>query len=122
MKAEELRIGNWIEDKEHFKGYFQVEGVAKYTVQSPLWTLELDDIAPIPLTEDWLCRCGFSKQSMYFYYDTSYRIEQLLNGEYCFRVRVNGSESHPIAIISKLHQLQNLYHALTGEELTIKNQ
>jgi len=76
----------------------------------------------IPLTEEWLLKLGLKKN-----YDGNY------GGDFDFSIEpksfdviVSGAagwENYERAIgkpLSYVHQLQNLYFALTGEELTIK--
>ena len=76
---------------------------------------------PIPLTEEWLLKLGFknhldtiwihwSKESGLF--EISTRLPQ---GSY--GLWINGT----MGCFEYVHQLQNLFFALTGEELTIKD-
>lgn len=75
---------------------------------------------PIELTEEWLLKFGFEKKwdnipgvgTFYFYQHI------LLNH------RITEQFTMPIAgvKIKSVHQLQNLTFALTGEDLTIKEQ
>lgn len=86
-----------------------------------------NEIYPIPLTEEWLVdKFGFElieKNGGYSHYakginpvTQDYMIILKRNhvGNYIFYL--NG-----YFIIESVHRLQNLYFALTGEELTIKN-
>jgi hypothetical protein len=84
------------------------------------WSFE-----PISLTPEILERCGFSKvnnQNIWNAYEKGkYRIEDLaLENTYSFRLKVNPNESYYLADVNYLHELQNLFFALTGEELEIK--
>lgn len=110
MKATELRIGN----------YFLYKNRILNRVNTA-WLNNLKGCEPILLTEEWLLKFGFDEGSdivgeCYFINEftpsdvTIYRID----GDLYY---MNGST--PI-IISYVHQLQNLYFALTGEELTVK--
>ena len=111
MKENELRIGIYV---------YLFGDVVTLTKDHLVYLFARNSVPePITLTEEWLLKFGFENQSKYFYFNDPYRIEQMLNGEMCFRIRVNGSESHPIAIISKVHQLQNLYFEITGKEFEI---
>src|SRR6185295_14978578 len=119
MKARELRIGNYIgiihagiETKviaEHIK--FIAEGDTSYK--------------PIPLTEEWILKFGFkyTKAKGAGGQDQWSGLGFISNGKINFR-------GHPASLmlegyfntnIEFVHQLQNLYFALTGEELTITN-
>jgi hypothetical protein len=117
MKASELRIGNSIMQDEDF-------------VFVTYWRLKLIEdgvliYKPIPLTEEWLLKLGFK----YKEWDNHFIIK---NGDYFNSIkkyddgwRYNTDESEAtcyyLTTIKYVHQLQNLYFALTGEELTIKN-
>lgn len=73
----------------------------------------------IPITEEWLLRMGFKER-----YSKSHQIEIKYdflklynsNGDYIYDIGSNTG----VNTIHYLHQLQNLYFALTGEELEIK--
>ena len=80
---------------------------------------------PIPLTEEWLLKFGFEKgwnqydKHDYYAKDCWGKI-RIDNGylepaEYYFLDGIRDSYK-----IKYIHQLQNLYHALTGEELKVK--
>ena len=106
---------------------------------------------PIPLTEEWLIRFGakydvFKKKS---YLDSDFiEVERLIiDNTWCFKERHIEFQSddfffgrrhlHPLSLsnneylnswyisniypVFNVHQLQNLYFALTGEELELKN-
>ena len=77
-----------------------------------------DDITyhTIPLTEEWLIKLGFMEHDAAFDKD-----------EWCFYIEKHGGnwcllmlrDNFYIKTIEYVHQLQNLYYALTGEELEI---
>ena len=120
MKANELRIGNWVEDTEHFKGYFQVNRISSLTVESPEWTLEYNEIKPIPLTEEWLLKFGLKQIGGSFELnDDNFSLSfEGIEAFLCYGGYVE--QSRPVNC-KYVHQLQNLYFALTGTELTITN-
>ena len=124
MKANELRIGNWIHNP--------VQGVDFKDCVIALSEINFEDgnkikddkyrFQPIPLTPEWLERFGFDgyeesgyfeKRGFFFYVGTckdgSYYLEHPDSGHLV---------GQPI---KHVHQLQNLYFALTGEELTLNN-
>lgn len=78
----------------------------------------LKDLSPIPLTEEWLFKFGFISNP----YEDRYE-KGLLHIE-CNKTRgvlEFWIERLPFSLTIKyVHSLQNLYFALTGEELTIK--
>jgi hypothetical protein len=121
MKASELRIGNLIyQDGE----VTEVLRLNSTTINSS----GEDDCSGIPLTEEWLIRAGF--ELSYTGSDfKNYRKEgfdQLADyGVQCVVLK----EKHPAYLkcgyyeneidCQYIHQLQNLFYCLTGEELTI---
>lgn len=117
IKANELRIGN-ITDKGIIVGITPSEVIiidGKH--------LDNEDVDPIPLTPDILEKCGFVKENFgwtinkqKFQYGDYFG---LFDFNYCegnLNLRLNASDC-PLPTIKSLHQLQNLYFALTGEEL-----
>jgi hypothetical protein len=109
MNAKELRIGNWV----MYSSKIQVnENKIKECVEHP------SRFQPIPITEEWLDRFRFSDIEevddfkQYRRFDDPQKIIQF----------PRGSEAHfyagnyPVAI-RYVHQLQNLFYALTGKEL-----
>jgi len=123
MKTNELRIGNWY-------GEYSIPKQADAFLIGRLAQIEKAnkiaiDVSPIPLTEEWLLKFGF-KQSGYFTFlgDKYLRFKIGRMGAYTidkkeFIFEVN---EHDLCEIQYVHQLQNLYFALTGEELTHNNQ
>lgn len=132
MKATELRIGNWVCHNGNWchrnlstPTNFQWAEYDWYAVGQ--CCMDLEDISPIPLTKEWLLKFGFKRPSpnspmweinkagegmvkinyLYFteYDHVTHKVYQTTCSLVCFRY---------------VHQLQNLYFALTGEELEIK--
>ena len=120
MENNELRIGNLVDFNGQVETVYAIRnsgvdfyrGKTKKSVimQSYVW----EAIKPIPLTEEWLLKFGFKrfpwglvKDNLLFKDDLkcSYLILQVGNG---FEVKVK-----------YVHELQNLYFALTGSELTV---
>ena len=118
MKANELRIGNYVNDSI---GLITIglNGNIKFA----------DVYHPIPLTEEWLLKFGLEKR-----YAGWFEIRSRFDGDYDeFSYNINTKEIHllqdsgrkyevHLCNIKHVHQLQNLYFALTGEELTINEQ
>ena len=130
MKANELRIGNYVfsaEDNKHGE-VFQIDssGIIFVNKNGNRWQ-DLKNIQPTPITEEILLKCkgvkssytsnpeliGASKK-----YDLgSIIIFQPNEDESVFYTCIN--EYMDNLIVDALHQLQNLYFALTGQELEI---
>lgn len=116
IKAGDIMLGNW------FIGYddkpFQWDAECFYLTQGVVSTNELIN-KPIPLTEEILLKAGFEKDYKSFLY------KQNVKG---FRMRVSVSEGgfrynismfHNIQL-EYIHQLQNLFKSLTGNDLKIE--
>jgi hypothetical protein len=121
MKAEELRIGNFV---EYDKKICFIAEILKDDVVRLYDGYGFDKITkliePILLTEEWLVNLGFKQDE-----ELDYRwyiewcgcvVLKYDLDDYCIKV----SDSWEFGKREFVHQLQNLYHALTGEELTIK--
>ena len=120
MKANELRIGNWVK-----WNYEESSDGNAYPVE---YGYELDDIKnnpnivkPIPLTEEWLEKFGFEQMKLYTG-DNCFVKEKfcvLCDGQlknYDLRLTFDSDQTIRIKL-DYVHSLQNLYFALTGEEL-----
>ncbi len=124
MKATELRIGNLI-TANFGMGYEQQETVDADTFDR----FDSDHVTfdAIPLTEEWLLKFGFTvgrESDLDLPPLKFYRKEEHYNGKTAHLfVSDYGDDSHydiPLPHIKYIHQLQNLYYSLTGEELTLK--
>ena len=119
MKLNELRIGNWYlstkfqvpvmcEVGDFYEIYRRADGSSEYTVN--------DIFQPLPLTEEWLLKFGLTK------FDSQGGYCKVTD-DYNFVVfTILGGYDNDVCLytIEYVHQLQNLYFALTGEELTTK--
>jgi hypothetical protein len=105
ISANELRIGNYIESKS---------GKAFQTQLFHLNKLEKEEcnFYPISITEEWLKRFGFVKNI------TSWVNWERPNLTKEVRLKIQGKYLfYDGRIIEHVHLLQNLYFALTGQEL-----
>lgn len=128
IEAKDLRIGNLVVVPHH--GIQPVWSILGGPDKSRIyWSphnnaqefLHLCD--PIPLTPQWLERCGFEKRDLeeirfdfpkdeFFYW----RNNELLWNDGLY----DRHTSKPYKHVLYVHQLQNLFYALTSQELTIK--
>ena len=129
MITNELRLGNYIywniPYKMETKTIHKVVLINEKTINTNPISLGLDicDYLPIPLTEDWLIKFGFEKTDMDFYNITlpdKYKV-YLSCTMILGRFEVCQSSYGFCVDCKYVHQLQNLYFALTGKELTIKS-
>jgi hypothetical protein len=134
IQASELRVGNLLTSKS-WKGAHAVGGIIRRGKGS--FTLIMNsyeheyiegkyfDLEEIPLTEEWLLKMGFDNRV-----ETGVCVACRLGtnpvtGDHLIElIKVDGDEhffyKNGHFKITTVHQLQNLYHALTGQELTIK--
>ena len=115
MNAKSLRIGNYILDVQDGKPY-PVTIETLYEILSGM-----DYFVPIPLTEEWLLKFGFEKMG------DKFSLKNKKAGVFRF-VKISGNiivgelehgRNSISEFIKYVHQLQNLYFALTGEELNV---
>lgn len=149
MKANELRIGNLVyleNDVWHdYKNLpMLVTGISTDGNKDEMFpnstgsvTITLLDksydfsqmdefIKPIPITDEWLLRFGF-KRKINFEHSVQYFIgKNPITHDWLFDILWIDGYSEPFYKnwyhkIKYVHQFQNLYSALTGEELNYKN-
>ena len=121
MKASELRIGNYV-NRDSSDYPQRIDGIKKYRFWMTCLSSSCDlsdspkNIKPIPLNEEWLLKFGFTENT------TSWTNWKKKN--HCKEVRLIKSKKNVVTFnlnrINSVHQLQNLYFALTGEELKLK--
>jgi hypothetical protein len=106
MKANELRIGNWFIEKDEVK---QFDGDFYHLL----------GCEPIPLNTKWLEKFGFEYSEFNDLYQKGGYDVDIKDNVYChFYMNEYGDWYKDI---DHVHSLQNLYFALTGKELTIKD-
>ena len=134
IQANELRINNWISHNNNYVQVFELpylidldENKEAYLVNS-IW---IDEYRPIPITPEILEKCGFEIICHFGEPQDNNPNMDAINGTLCISKSVNKGEwvfgfdsifatkrnNFVWGPIDYLHQLQNLYFALTGEEL-----
>ena len=127
MKTNELRINNWVNDEGRFCQITMIQdGFINFKFDGLLIQSFSDDIDPIPITKEWLIKFGFKSECDYIkeWYNIDLKDKNTLSininqNTYCIG-SIQWSEWTYPSSIYYVHQVQNLYFALTGEELTIK--
>ena len=129
MKANELRIGNFIIESLSFGS----DKVIK--VDPNIFNRRIDEFIPITLTEEWLLKFGFKKWGnndaprtisyefkgwSVFPPNSSCNFQDGFGFMWYKPIKDENIESARV-IVKHVHQLQNLYFALTNEELEINN-
>ena len=116
MKANELRIGNLVNtNRAHGKGEKQINIVKINLHYLGQLKNNCKYIEPIPLNEEWLLKFGFKEVIANSWYSKLAKNKNTINISLSGLVAIN--EEKPIRAIEHVHQLQNLYFALTNEEL-----
>ena len=138
IQPQELRIGNNVntefgiaevigiyEDVVDVKGVSVIDNSSENKISISTRNfdgcVEYEKIQPIPLTEEILLKLGFEKSSdNEQWFIGIYGFCIVFDGvDWCFKPRIN--DDLIVCYLKNIHQLQNLYFALTGEELTFKN-
>jgi len=143
MKAQDLRIGNYVTLDEEDAGNAVLTLVGIY-LNDAIWVewtwedgsndntdCDLETIKGMPITEKWLSKFGFKKDNNGNYWidlQTNY-IELMLSGDYWYPVyaqvpEMSHEEEQRVSTnrIEFVHELQNLFFAFTGTELELKQQ
>ena len=126
MKAKHFKIGDYIADSECEPYFFKVEEIKKneqgvLAVYYRNGSCMSIDAEPIPLTQEWLLKFGFEKTKQtkednniwtFIGSECKFELEQIITF-FLYDNKCFGTE------LKYVHQLQNLYFALTNEELTL---
>jgi hypothetical protein len=128
IKANELRIGNWLITEKGIPqkveyigetiGFTNECGGTDKHQKNPIFSYDIDKIKPIPLTPEILEKCGFEHSnfiSREFDKEGIYNFKAVDHWEDGFLIICNFMQAG--VMCKYLHQLQNLYFALAGEEL-----
>lgn len=139
IQANELRIGNWIKDRGGKEWQIDNwESPNKVSAKEPEFntcgmllkghpfTEYVNFLQPIPLDESWLIRAGFSVITES---SAGKRYGYVINGVFSsdltlifWKTTENAGKFFRSNLeIKFVHQLQNLFFALTGTELTFKD-
>jgi hypothetical protein len=117
MKAQELRIGNYVNISKKVNQMQLVNFVEIHYTE-----YFFENYEPIPLTEEWLINLGFEminlspiNYKIYRLKDISFNVIKDSNIKLYDKIVYSEQYRH----IESVHQLQNLYFALTNEELKI---
>lgn len=130
IQPSELRIDNWVMDYYGIKrrvayvgetiGLHNDAGGTDRYQNNPIWSNALKDLHPIPLTPAILEKCGFEREDKngntenYSVFTKDFFTFNTIHGWWLY-----GRNWHFGEKLKSLHQLQNLYYALCGEELKI---
>lgn len=124
IKANELRIGSLV------YVLYQVSTITSINESDvdshDCKDIPIKELRPIPITEEWLVKLGLkikygtpaNSRAIYTHFG-KYRIYLSQENKPC-SIHIDAGDWFPeLCEFEYIHQLQNLYFALTGEELTI---
>jgi len=122
LSEKELKIGNLLQWEDESEDIIIITGINIENESCSIATnknelAELDEFIPILLTEERLLKLGFEKEEKIQFYQYYYlNIFSIFNDNNKFYYSAD-CWVH----IKYIHQLQNLYHILTENELIINN-
>jgi hypothetical protein len=121
MEAKELRIGNIVK----YENTVYLHG-GKITEVDNIIQGETDYYEPIPLTEEWLLKFGFNKEhnsdesedrDCFYINDSDDSFYMNYDYKSYYGWYLGATTYGYLTSLQYVHQLQNLYFALTGTEL-----
>lgn len=125
INANELRIGNYVSDNFASDSFFaQVKKLDFTRCHYGNFHSCYSDLKPIPITEEWLLKLGFENT-----YNSDFQNKYELNSDRSV-IHVSFKTNEPVYVYVNnsylrytihIHQLQNLYFALTQKELTLND-
>lgn len=131
MKVNELRIGNWVDRDGKYIQIRTIDGYLNEVSEGSMLTQHsIDRISPIPLTPEILEKAGFEidedkgfvREDDLKYPVHSSQLDIIhIRGQFFLWVEIDEDAFYNFRMreITHLHQLQNLYFSLVGEELPI---
>jgi len=126
MEARELRIGNLVYIVHYANKHMAILQVSADGMQQVETGYGAEcgyvgerDLTPIPITEEWLLKFGFVLTKHELSNDFFYCIKNE-GKNISILLYENKLYLSSLTPLKHIHQLQNLYFALTGTELTLK--
>lgn len=135
IQGHELRLGNLIATE----GLGLPQHVIELSQNTFVTNLKANTLQhyknaiPIPLTEEWLLKLGFNKVAdknkiandkiVYGLFGIGFQLNLVVNHKWDVYTNWNNNKNYITAngaAVKYVHQLQNLYFALTGQELTLQ--
>lgn len=123
IKANELRTGNLLQGEPLSiprEGIYSngVTAITAYGIHLIESGVRLGTLQPIPLTPEVLDKCGFFSHDKFTYHskNTHNVITKNHNGGFAYW---HWQEQGYLKDVHYLHELQNIFYALKGEELTV---
>jgi hypothetical protein len=143
MEVQDLRIGNYLKIDGILVRVRSVYSFTNGSFKNNEGTVEayrydsifepkkisagINRFEPIPLTEEWLVKFGFVKDKKHdnccdLKLENDFYLQGVGYGKsnIKYEVILTDSSDNELTLVKHVHQLQNLYFALTNQELTIK--
>lgn len=133
IQAKELRIGNWVINRERYWSGkstqfrdFDANVLEifedKLKINVDMEYQDYSCIHPIPLTKDILLKCGFKDRASFneVIFESAFTHYSIILMNEKYHLHCEDEDEHFNFRIESLHQLQNLYFALTGKELEVE--
>lgn len=143
MKVEEIRIGNYV--MKQYYDHKDIVSISGYDFfhyekrEDINHLVEWNSLSPILLTEDWLIRLGFNKLRDIDFNEFRQKVygKSIISGNALHEEKIviilpfnnceigvyNSIEDESSYLLDRnieyVHELQNLYYVLSGEELII---
>lgn len=128
MKANELRTGNWVCVDNDSDLITVVDGItldAVHLVGNAV-NNRYEQVFPIQLTEDWILNLGF-EETYNSNYTQRFDLMATMNHGYIFGINID-KKLNTLSFrfwgkeigVKYVHEVQNLYFVLSGNELTYK--
>ena len=135
MEVRELRIGNFVSINNGFEilvhSIFQndtvyLDFIPPLINEGDVWEEDVKDVSPIELTEEWLLKAGFKEIKFlneYHVQEKGYKHIDMIVRYGCFDGHrfLFDFANEKCVNLKYVHQLQNLYFALCGEELVFSS-
>ena len=133
IKANELRIGNYVDctKKRHNEKVILVESVTFDKINVNFREYDLSDLLPIPLTEKILLKAGFEKSENTYnkicFINDDLDFDIVKHGDKWVFARNTNEECTSFFYFAHnrfqfVHDFQNLYFAIVGEELSFSTE
>jgi len=124
MKTNELRIGNYLNGKQGRVIVTEIRTNNSVKIHDNTSSFYVGIcLTPIEITKEWLLKLGFEYSNFYnnykikagqYYNSVRYDYEDC---EWCYNNDSSDAGCYYVTSIKYVHELQNLYFALNGEEL-----
>ena len=134
VKVSEVRIGNFLlfDFPSRGKVQYRSERINNdfdgFRVIATINDVQIEKVYGIPLTGSWLTKFGFEKIDRHFQHNWIIRLNktgehysiQFFEEKFWLSKSEYDAWCYVIRDVEYVHELQNLYYDLTGEELVIK--